>query len=221
MLLKHRPILGAAPKEFIPDLMAREELNDAEQAYLDDVKLRKEAAVDKKDYAGRVRFFRQELRNFRGSDLAGNGRVALERKLRYALGHSHEALATFGMDEADDPVARAREFQIAAQWYQRADETVGSVSDYAMRQAESCFGAAHYLHQAGMTEESQEIRARGEELLRTFLDGTGIISFGIIGGEQAEKMLAVAAEHGRTTRSSGGKMHITGTKPSEMNPGEN
>lgn len=219
MLLRHRPILDSPPRQRISELQEMEDLNPGEKRYWDGLNARFEATVDKEDYAGRIKFFRQGLRDFRRSDLAGNGRVALERKFRYVLGHSHECMATFGMTDADDPLARAREFQIAAQWYQRADETVGCLSDYAMRQAESCWGASQYLGQAGRIPEAEELGLRGQQLIQGVFSGAKEIT--VVTGEQGKKVATMGAELGETVESGAAKAHVVRFRTGGSNPEEN
>lgn len=140
--------------------------NPQEKSYWEDMIKRRDSQYGEKDFQGKINFYVQELQ---ASDGQFGDRVAVERKLKYLLGHAHEWLGTYGL-EGHDPIERAEMFEKAVLWYQSADETVGFFTDYSLRQAECCGGAAHYRKQAGLEDEvTQAFSERGRSLLSTVL----------------------------------------------------
>ncbi len=123
---------------------------------------------------GQAKFLETELENLK--DKFGE-RVAVKRRLEYTIGSKYERLATFGMGTSDteggDPRERAEIFAKAVKWYQMADETVGYLTDYSMRQAQSCFGFSHFAQKANLEQKLiQSFTERGANLIGTFLGQT-------------------------------------------------
>lgn len=145
------------------------EFNEEERLYWDEIKQRRKSQVDDNDFRGRIQFYQQELKL---ADSRFNGRIAIERRIKYLIGHSYECLATFGLGdsrtEGGDLKERSKAFELAVLWYQSADETVGFLTDYALRQAESCFGAANFRRQAELEiDVTKGFIERGKGLLST------------------------------------------------------
>jgi len=153
------------------------EFNSEEQKYFDDMKQRRDSKFNKKAYADKLQFYLQELEAIKGKF---DGRIAVERMLKYFIGHAYEDVGTHTL-EGKDPKERYPMFEQAVIWYQGADETMGYLSDYAMRQAQSCFGAAHFRKKAGLNDEVTEWFAeRGNYLLNTYFGGNVILIKGKI-----------------------------------------
>lgn len=142
-------------------------LNSVEEAYIKDMKKRVDSQFSPKDYRGLIGFYSQELQAINGRF---GDRIAIERMLKYALGHACESLATKGLGdsptEGGDLKERAEIFEQAILWYQAADETVGYYSDYAIRQSEACRGASYFRRKAGIEDEiTKELDERGDNLI--------------------------------------------------------
>ncbi len=151
--------------EFIPQ----------EERFWDDMMNRRDAICAKKDYNARLAFFQKELaampEEFRQ-------RIAIKRRLEYAIGHSYEGLGTFAT-EGRDPKERYPHFERAVVWYQTSDETAGFITDYALRQAESCFGAAQFRRQSGLDDSvTQWFAERGHILISTLFGQEVPVMFG-------------------------------------------
>ena len=136
--------------------------NPAESEYWEYMEKRRDARVDKDDYKVRITFYKAELEAVQ--KIFGD-RIAVERRLKYAIGHSYEWLGTH-VEKDLVPIERAKLFEEAVFWYQLADETVGFLTDFALRQSEACMGAAHYRRLGGLENEvTKGFIQRGTSLL--------------------------------------------------------
>jgi len=113
----------------------------------------------------------EELKNINGKF---GDRIAIERALKYRIGHSYEWLAEKVLIDKD-PKERADMFEKAALWYQAADEAVGFWTDYALRQSEACAGAAHYRIEAGINDEMTQWFANRRHQLLNAVFGDNVI----------------------------------------------
>ena len=146
--------------------------NHDEQAYWDEMMQRRDSRIDEKDYIGKARFYLRELQLLEGRF---GERVAVKRRLEYVIGHAYECEGTFALD-GHDPRERIPMFENAVMWYQAADETVGFLTDYSLRQSEACAGAATYRREAGIEDEvTESFRMRAGQLLETCLGGGKIV----------------------------------------------
>lgn len=153
-------------REEIEQLREAVEFNLDEQKYFDEMKKRRDSQFSKENYQKKIEFYIQELQ---GIDGKFGERVAVERRLKYCIGHAYECLGTFTL-EGHDTKERVNMFEQSVLWYQLADEIVGFLSDYSLRQAEACFGAAYYRHKAGLEDEVTKLFAqRGNQLLSEVL----------------------------------------------------
>jgi len=144
------------------------ELNPEEKKYWEEMMNRLSAQCGEKNYSRMIEFYTQELEKIKGK--FGN-RISIERGLKYRLGYAHEWLGTHGL-EGHEPLERAKMFEKAVEWYQAADETVGFFTDYCLRQAESCGGAAHFRKQAGLKDEvTRDFAKRHGALATGYLNG--------------------------------------------------
>ena len=125
------------------------EFNEDEKMYFDDMKKMRDSKLNEKDFQGRIEFYLNELKAIKGKF---GKRVAVERRLKYLIGHAYEWHGTYGL-ESHDPKERYEMFENAVLWYHLADETVGFYTDYCLRQSESCGGAAHFRREAGIEDE--------------------------------------------------------------------
>jgi len=142
--------------------------NPEEEEYWNEMIKRADAQYGEKDCAGRINFYTQELEKLKGK--FGN-RIAIERGLRYQLGYAHEWMGTYGL-EGHAPLERAKMFEKAVEFYQSADETVGFFTDYCLRQAESCGGAAHFRRRAGLEDEvTRDFAKRHGALVTGYING--------------------------------------------------
>jgi len=166
------------------------EFNSQEKSYWENMIKRRDTQYGEEDFQGKINFYLQELQ---ASDGQFGDRVAVERRLKYLLGHAHEWLGTYEL-EGHEPIERADMFEKAVLWYQSADETVGFFTDYSLRQAESCGGAAHYRKKAGLEDEiTQAFSERGGSLLSTVLGGlTGGAPVTILNGPMPEYLKQMA-----------------------------
>ena len=153
-------------REEIDYLEEAVEFNQNEKSYWEDMKKRRDAKIDKEDLQGEINFYLQELTATKGKF---GKRIAVERRLKYMIGHAHEWMGTHSM-EGHEPLERAEMFEKAILWYQSADESVGFYTDYSLRQAESCFGAASFRRAAGLEDQVTEaFFKRGDDLIKCFL----------------------------------------------------
>lgn len=142
--------------------------NPAEKEYWEDFCTRVKAIFGDEDSKAKIDFYLKELNETKGRF---GERVAVERRLEYCLGYAYEWLGTYGL-EGHAPSERAEMFEKAVMWYQAADEAVGFQTDYSLRQAESCFGAAKYIEEAGLEGKIAESFAeRGVNLTQSYFDG--------------------------------------------------
>jgi hypothetical protein len=158
-------------KDEFKQLEAAVNFNEEEQKYWDDLQKRRDSKVDKNDYKRRLEFYFDELKSIKGKF---DGRVAIERRLRYGIGHAYEWLGTYIL-EGHDPKERADMFEKAVLWYQEADDIVGFLSDYALRQAEACFGAARYREEAGLERKITEWLVRRADTLFSLVLGNNFV----------------------------------------------
>ncbi|MBI2583900.1 MAG: hypothetical protein HYW25_04490 [Candidatus Aenigmarchaeota archaeon] len=168
------------------------EFTPEEQAYWDEMERRRDSQVGKKDYGKKAEFYRQELEQVRDRF---DGRIAVERRLRYLAGHSYECLGTFLHDL--DAERRAEALENAVWWYQQADETVRVSTDYALRQANACLGAASLRRELGRQGETAEwYEQRARQLLETFSGGqpVTIIDINEPGGREIVEALKRTAD---------------------------
>ena len=136
--------------------------NSAESEYWKDMERRRDAQVNKEDYRVRIAFYKDELEVVHGRF---GDRIAVERRLKYAIGHSYEWLGTH-VEKELAPIERAKLFEEAVFWYQLSDETIGFLTDFALRQSEACMGAAHYRRLGGLENEvTKGFIQRGTSLL--------------------------------------------------------
>ena len=162
-----------------------------EQAYWNDMESRRNAIVEKKDFQGKLKFYLQELNSIK--DKFGE-RVAVERRLKFYIGHAHEWLATKALK---NPKEIAEMFERAVLWYQAADEMTGFLSDYAFRQCEASWGAAHFRKEMGLDDElTKWYEQRGRELLEATLgkNRTVVLINTDILGEMSDKLKQRASE---------------------------
>ena len=162
-------------KEEFKQLEYMVEFNKEEQSYFDDMKECRDSQFDKDDYQGKLNFYLEELKSVNGRF---GDRVAVDRRLKYLIGHAYEALGTWTL-EGHDPKERAEMFEQAVLWYKLADETVGFLTDYALRQVEASFGAACFRKDAGLEEDVTEwFGLNGAKLLSAFFSGSEKIIIG-------------------------------------------
>lgn len=180
--------LKAPKREELDKLEKVVEFNPDEQVYWDNMKNCIDSQFDKDDYKGKIEFYRRELVHTKGK--FGN-RIAVERRLKYKIGHAYEWLGTYGL-EGHDPKERANMFEKAVLWYQSADEIVGFLTDYALRQSEACAGATKFRIKAGLEDEVTDwFRQRSHKLLRDVL---GHDNFIVVGGEIPKAVKQMADE---------------------------
>lgn len=140
--------------------------NSQEENYWGEMIKRRDALYPKDDYLGKINFYLSELKT---TDGKFKNRIAIERRLKYSIGHAYEWLGTYGL-EGHAPMERSEMFEKAIVWYQSADETCNFFTDYVLRQAESCGGAAHFRKQAGLEEEiTKAFEQRGGNLISSYL----------------------------------------------------
>jgi hypothetical protein len=149
-------LLRFPSKEEFRNLEKEVDFTPEESGYWDDMELRKDAQVDKEDMQGQIRFYLQELK---ANGRQFGKRVAVERRLKYRLGVAYELLGK-KYSEGKEPLERADYFEQAVFWYQSADESVGFITDYAIRQAESCGGVAYFRQEARLDDEVTEYFAQ-------------------------------------------------------------
>ena len=103
------------------------------------------------------------------------------------MGHAYESFGTFTL-EGEDPKKRFEMFEQAISWYQKADETVGFYTDYALRQAESCLQAASFGRKSGLEDDiTRELFERGNMLIQTLIGGITRVPVTIISRETLPK----------------------------------
>ena len=139
--------------------------NPEESLFLDEIDARAKELGD--DYYARIRLFFKELQDY---DSRFGDRIAVERALKFKIGHSYEWLATYILKEAP-PLERSRLFKKAILWYQAADELTGYYTDFGFRQAEACFGCAVFLSKGGLEDMAREYSERGVELISRVSNG--------------------------------------------------
>jgi len=168
-------------EEDFENLKAKVVFNPEEEAYWEEMTKRRRARVNEDDNRGKIDFYLNELKKIEGKF---GDRIAVKRALIYSIGHVYEWLGTYGMGdsptEGGDPRERASMFEQAVFWYQTADETIGYLSDCALRQSEACGGAVHFRKKAGL-QEDETTRAYAERrtelfsaVLGTFSQGTEV-----------------------------------------------
>src|SRR3989338_5189414 len=124
--------------------------NSAEQEYWDDMIARRDSELAPGNHEASIGFYFNELKQTQGKF---GGRVAVKRTLEYLIGHAHEWLGTY-TSEGQDFGLRAEMCEKAVLWYQRADETIGFLSDYALRQAEASGMVAKFRTKAGLNDNA-------------------------------------------------------------------
>ncbi|MFH1211034.1 MAG: hypothetical protein V1645_03900 [archaeon] len=155
-------------REEFPKVEAMVKLNQEEEAYWDYVMERRKTFPDKSEFEQRLLFYLQEMKNTRGR--FNDGRIAVKRRLRYSVAHTLECLAEFVEDIP--PEEKFRRFRRAAKWYQLADETVGFLTDYGLRQGQCHLAMTHYGKQIGLEAELTDyLGMRGMALLSGVLGG--------------------------------------------------
>ena len=141
--------------------------NEEEKSYFEEMQQRCEAHCGE-DAFKKIDFYLNELKET--SNKFGD-RVAVKRRLTYALGHAHEWLGTHNMEDCD-PLKRSEMFEKAILCYWAADQTVGFFTDYSFRQSESWGGAAHFRRKAGINNDVTTAYGQmGIALLHTVLGG--------------------------------------------------
>lgn len=158
-------------KEEFKKLKELVEFNSYEQKYFDGMKKKRDSKFDKKDYGSKIEFYVKELKSIKNRF---GKRVAVERRLKYLIAHAYEWLGTYGL-EGHDSLERAKMFEKAVVWYQKADEVTGFFTDYAIRQSEACAGAAHFRRQSGLEGEVTEWFAQRDKQLSKAVLGENVI----------------------------------------------
>ncbi|HIH18296.1 MAG TPA: hypothetical protein HA282_00965 [Nanoarchaeota archaeon] len=169
------------------------EFNPDEKVYWEGVKERENSEFGKEHSKEKAEFYLNELKAVKGRF---GERVAVKRRLKYLIGYSYEWLGTYGL-EGHEPEERAKAFEKAVIWYQFADEAVGFLTDYALRQAESCFGAAKYRSDAGLEGViTMSFTERGADLIKSFFDGAlgGKADITIVGGKMPKFLKQIAGK---------------------------
>lgn len=143
-------------------------LTDEEKAYIDDLLKKRKALFGEKWAEAAIPFYREEIAKLNGKF---NGRVAVERNLRYCIGLEYEGMGTYSEKIMTD-LERMYAFGNAVFWYQSADELVGFLTDYAMRQTEALGGFVHYRREAGLDDEiARAFSLRRKELFNELFGG--------------------------------------------------
>ena len=156
--------------EDLDELKKVVEFTAKEKAYFNDLERRRDSSYQEMDYSGKADFYLQSLRSVRGRF---GKRIAVERVLKYLIGHAYEYMGTHGISE-QEPLKRAEMLEIAVLWYQAADETVGFFTDFALRQAQSCLGISSNRKKAGLEGEvTEDFYQRGIELIGAVLGNGG------------------------------------------------
>ena len=146
--------------------------NSEEQKYWDDMEKRRDSQFQEKDLDGRIKFYLNELKSIQNRFV---GRAAVQRQLSYITGYAYEYLGTY-ISEGKNPKDRYPMFENAVIWYQKADEIIGYITDYALRQSESCGGAAKFRKEAGLEDEiTRWFSERAGQLLSAFLGGREVL----------------------------------------------
>lgn len=108
-------------------------------------------------------------RHLQRANAAFPGRVAIQRRINYAIGKAYEQFATV---LSHPPLERSELFLNAATWYGKADELLGFLSDYAMEGAEAYRKAAVFRRMAGVDDElTRMYYDKGTELALSYYGG--------------------------------------------------
>ncbi|HVY01556.1 MAG TPA: hypothetical protein VHA12_02215 [Candidatus Nanoarchaeia archaeon] len=155
-----------ANPEQTAELIARATLTPAERKEVERIINRADKKFKDEDYDSKISLLTDSLQ---GVKTKFGPHIAPERCLLFQIGYQHESKATFGFGpsrtEGGDPLERAGRFELAAVWYQAADELAGYTTDYALRQAQSCFGAGRFNNNAGKGELASWFTDRGQNLI--------------------------------------------------------
>lgn len=153
-------------REELESLKAIVRFTHDEQNYWEDMERRRDLQLGKDDWESKISFYTSELQAIEGRF---GTRIAVKRKLLYVIGHAHEWLGTYTY-EGKNPRLREEMCAKAVLLYQMADETVGFLSDYALRQAEASGMAAKFRRKGGLEDGVTEWYAqRFEQLIGAVL----------------------------------------------------
>jgi hypothetical protein len=132
----------------LDELEQKMKLSPEEQSYWDDMEERRGKLCPENDALSRISFYSKELEDSSGRF---GDRVAVERRLLYLLGVAYEWRARKDM-EGHGPSERAEVYRQAAESYNKADETIGYLSDFCLRQAETCGWVARLRREGGLDD---------------------------------------------------------------------
>lgn len=193
------------------------EFNPIEEKYWKNVKIKENAETEKEDYFGKIDFYLKELESVKNKF---GDRIAIERRIKYRLGYNYEWIGTKVMKDEEDPLNIAKIFEQAIYWYQSADECVGYITDYVLRQAESCNGARYYRELAGIDDEvTKAFSDRSRTLINGFFSGSYDLEANIIEGD-AIKINYIINTADKIIGSCGFRAYI-GQNPQNIDPKNN
>lgn len=159
-------------REEIEEINKKVMPNPEEKKYWSDLVKRRNSQFDfediSKDYNAMRNLIAFYIRELRAAEGKFGDRIALERKLKYEIGQAYERLGTHLMEDHDS-IGRSKALQKAMMWYKKADEAIGFLSDYALRQAEASAGAGYFRREAGLDDEIADwFFDRRDQILRQF-----------------------------------------------------